>query len=88
MTDPFRNTAHNISGPARDYIPITPSDSNALGYVAMSLYCQGAGSVVVTTYAGAVRTIVVPAFGWIICGVSKVHATGTTATGIHALVGG
>ena len=35
---------------------------------------------------GAERVVRVPDFGWVLCGVSSVQATGTTAGNIHAIV--
>jgi hypothetical protein len=86
MQNPFENRALSLSGPARDYVPVTPSDSNPLPQVAIALYAEVGGRVTFISETGAMRDVEIPDFGWIMCGVSHVRATGTTATGLHALV--
>jgi hypothetical protein len=39
-----------------------------------------------TTVTGEDRTVTVPDNFYLVCSVNRVFATGTTATGIHALV--
>jgi hypothetical protein len=86
MFNPFANRAFDISGPARDYLPVTPSDANPLPQVAVALYVETGGAVRFASEGGAERNVEVSDYGWIVCGVRQVLATGTTATGVHALV--
>ncbi|MBD3626469.1 MAG: hypothetical protein HUJ24_14085 [Rhodobacteraceae bacterium] len=86
MTNPFSRRASSLSGPGVDYVPVTPDDATDLTDVAASLYVEGGGAVTFTTVKGPVRTVTVPDHGWVVCGAVRVHATGTTANGIHAVV--
>lgn len=86
MTNPFSRRASSLAGPGIDYLPVTPDDAADLPDVAASLYVEGAGSVTFVSVKGQTRTVAVPEFGWIVCGVTRVLATGTTATGIHGVV--
>jgi hypothetical protein len=86
MFDPFAKRAFDISGPARDYVPVTPSDAAALPQVAVSIYAEIGGRIAFISASGAQRIVEVADYGWIVCGVRQVLATGTTAAGLHALV--
>lgn len=86
MANPFDSRATTIAGPARDYVPVTPSNDTDLADVAIALYVEGAGDVSFVSLAGETRTVGVTDYGYILCGVRRVRSTGTTATGIHALV--
>lgn len=87
MSNPFEsNRASSLSGPGRDYAPVTPSDSAALPDVAIALYVESGGAVRFVSEKGETRTVNVADFGWILCGARAVRATGTTAGGIHAVV--
>ncbi|MGB0902485.1 spike base protein, RCAP_Rcc01079 family [Halocynthiibacter sp.] len=83
MTNPFEGRAPNLAGPARDMLPITPSDSADLASVCIGLYAEGAGSIVFTSETGEIRTINVPDFSIIPVAIRRLHATGTSATGLH-----
>lgn len=85
-TNPFTNRASSLSGPARDVSPVTPSDTTDLAEVAIGLYVETGGAVAMTTVCGETRTVQVADFSILPVGVTRVHATGTTASGIHALV--
>ena len=86
MTNPFRARNLGVSGPATDILPVTPHDSNDLPSVAISLFVQNGGTINLITVAGHQRSVTVADFSFLPVGVSRVNATGTTATGIHALV--
>ncbi|WP_114286429.1 spike base protein, RCAP_Rcc01079 family [Candidatus Halocynthiibacter alkanivorans] len=86
MSNPFDNRTASLAGPGRDYVPVTPDDATDLSDVAISLYMETGGAVSFISVAGQSRTVLVADFGWIVCGVQRVLATGTTATGIHAVV--
>lgn len=87
-SNPFTNNLPGLNGPALDMIPVTPSDSVELATVAVSLYITAAGTVRFKAVSGETRTVSVPAFYQLPCGVRQVFVTGTTATGIHAYVVG
>jgi hypothetical protein len=88
MGNPFTSSGGNLSGFARDVIPVTPNDGADLpGGVAICLRVTGnAGDIKVTTVAGTDRTIAVAAGADLQVGIVRVWATGTTATGIVAFV--
>ncbi len=85
-TNPFTNRVSSLSGPARDVAPVTPSDTTDLSEVAIGLYVETGGTLAMTTVRGETRTVQVADFSILPVGVTRVHATGTTASGIHALV--
>ncbi len=84
--NPFQNRQAPLSGPALDALPVTPSDSLDLIHVAIGLYVETGGAISVITAMGHTRTLNVADFSFMPLGVARVRATGTTATGIHALV--
>lgn len=84
--NPFAHRARYIHGPATDALPVTPDDATDLPMVAITLYVETGGTVVVDTVAGETRTISVVDFSILPLGIVRVRATGTTAWGIHALV--
>jgi hypothetical protein len=86
MTNPFDNRESPLSGPAHDIMPVTPSDFSDLTVVALALYVQTGGSLSIVTEAGNTRSVTVADFSILPVGVRRVRQTGTTATGIHAMV--
>lgn len=79
----------NPTGLVRNWVAVTPSDSAdnvGTGNVAIGLYVTGAGAVSWIDYDGNTVTASVPANFYINSSVSRVKATGTTSTGIFALV--
>lgn len=86
MIDPFHDRQPSQTGPAADAIPVTPADGVDLPQVAAALYVETGGAVSVVTAAGAARTLHVGDFSVLPLRVRQVRATGTTATGLHALV--
>ncbi|UWQ24604.1 hypothetical protein PNH50_16970 [Leisingera aquaemixtae] len=86
MTNPFDNRVPALSGPARDIAPVVPSDTVDLPDVAIALYAETGGAVTLTTVRGQLRTVQVADFSILPVGTVRVHATGTTAAGIHAMV--
>ena len=79
------------SGMVRDWIPVTPNnDTDNMGASAnnqvIGFYVTVGGSVVFTV-EGVDRTVTFPSNFYATCaGVTRIKATGTTATGIHSLV--
>ena len=84
--NPFAHRAGSLSGPANDAVPVTPDDTLDLSHVALGLYIETGGSLRIVTEQGQIRTLSVADFSILPVGVRRVHATGTTAAGIHALV--
>lgn len=84
MSNPFSNRNAALSDPARDLVPVIPSDSAELEHVAVALYVEGAGTLSFVTVSGTVRSVNVADFSILPVGVRRVNATGTTATAIHA----
>lgn len=79
------------SGMVRDWIPVTPD--NATDNMGASANNQvigfyvTVGGAVVFTVEGVDRTVTFPSNFYATCaGVTRIKATGTTATGIHSLV--
>ena len=86
MTNPFANRSASLQGPATDIQPVTPDDAADLHDVAIALYVETGGSLSIVTASGAERQVELPDFSILPVGVRKVSQTGTTASGIHALV--
>lgn len=74
-------------GTASDILPITPNDSTDLAIPALAIRCTGsAGTLRITTRNGNVRNTSIEAGDLLLAGATRVHATGTTATGLEAFV--
>lgn len=87
MANPFSGRAVSISGPATDILPVTPDDASDLADVAIALYAEAGGAISFDPAGGgATRVVVVPDGMILPVGARRVRASGTTATGIHALV--
>lgn len=84
--NPFENRIQALSGPASDALPVSPDDSTDLPNVAIGLYIESAGTVSVVTVTGETRSLAVTDFSILPVGVRRVNASGTTASGLHALV--
>jgi hypothetical protein len=89
MTNPtnnvFKGVGNNLTGAVKDFLPVTPHDTDYLESVAIGLYITGGGTVVFTTVQGLERTVTVPDNFYLVCSCKRVK-TGSTATGIFALV--
>jgi len=88
MNNPFKNRMPSLNGPSSDLFSVTPSDSVDLEAMALALYIETGGTLVVTTASGDVRTVSVNDFSILPVGARRIHATGTTASGIHAFIVG
>lgn len=89
MANPFHNRGPNEFGLVHDMIEVTNSDSTdnvGTGNIAVGLYIEVGGTVVFLNKDGNERTVVVPDNFYLTCSVKRVKSSGTTATGIHALV--
>jgi len=79
--NPFDSSGGNLTGFARDVVPITPNDSTDLANVLLAITCKGAaGNVVVITAKGNTRTYPITVGEILPVGISRVLSTGTTAT--------
>ena len=80
MKDPFKSRAVPVHGPSGDLVPVVPDDAVDLPFIGIALYAGSSGTVVFEPPMGdAPRTIPVVTGQTIPCGVTRVHATGTTA---------
>jgi len=84
--NPFKTRTQTLSGPATDAVPVVPDDATDLTNYAVALFVETGGALIIDTIAGQTRTINVPDFTILPVGARRVRSTGTTATGIHALV--
>lgn len=84
--NPFKTREPSLAGPATDILPVTPDDASDLPEVALALYVEAGGSISIVTERGITRTVVVDDLTILPVGTRRVRATGTTASGIHALV--
>lgn len=82
----------NLSnGLVRDWIPVTPDNSNDnlgrnVNNQVVGFYVTVGGAVVFTV-DGTDRTVIFPSNYFVPCtNVTRIKATGTTATGIHSLI--
>ncbi|MEE9387848.1 MAG: hypothetical protein V3U96_04500 [Paracoccaceae bacterium] len=86
MQNPFENRTSALSGPATDMLPVTPDDATELTEVAIALYVETGGQLSILTARNQSRSLTVADQSILPVGVRRVNATGTTATGIHAMV--
>ena len=89
QANPFDSAGGNLTGFARDILPVTASDTEdvADGVTCIGLFASGAGNVTFVTASGNTRTIPVSAQRDYPIGFTRVLATGTTATGLYAYLG-
>lgn len=75
---------------ALDIVPVVPSDTVDLAIEARAIRCRpesGAGGTLrITTYQGNVRDTEIATGEMLVVGVVRVHLTGTTATGLEAVI--
>lgn len=71
---------------AVDIAPVTPSDTADLEIHARAIRAQTDGTLRITTYNAHVRGTFITAGEILPVYASRIHATGTTATGIEALI--
>jgi hypothetical protein len=87
MSDRFASHTPSLTGPASTGFPITPDDTMALPETTRALYVGGGGSLAVEMASGAVLTFEGVTDGMLLpLRVSRVRASGTTASGIIGLV--
>lgn len=72
-----------------DLVPITPHDDNDLPVMARAIRCKpngAAGILRITTVSGNVRNTYIDVGEVLQVATSKVHDTGTDATGLEAIL--
>ncbi len=80
--DRFKLTTRGPSGGPQHLARVTPTDTEDLTFVSQWVYLAGEGTLAVTTRGG--ETLVTPILlaGWHLMELTRIRATGTTATGI------
>lgn len=84
-TNPF-NRGLNV---ASDLVPVTPNDTTDLTEPGRAIRCRpdgAAGTLRFSTNTNVVRNTYIDAGETILVAVTRVHATGTTATNLEILV--
>lgn len=86
--NPYKSLGNNPTGLIETWFAVTPNNDtdNIGGNVAIGLYVTGAGAVSWIDVNGTTITATVPANFYINCSVARVRQSGTTATGIFALI--
>lgn len=85
MSDPFESLTPGLESPATGAAQISPSDVTDLATVSRALHAADSGSVQVTMLDGNVVTLTIAAGSILPVRVTRIWATGTTATGLVAL---
>ncbi len=83
MTDRFENHLTGLRDPIETAVEVTPDDANDLAIVSRAIYIGTPGDIRVTMKNGSIVTFSTGQ-GWHPIRVSRVWATGTTATAIVA----
>ena len=82
-----RKVSFATIGVATDIEPITPNDStDNVSANAIGLYVTVAGNITMNTAKGDARVIAVASNSYHYISAKRIKSTGTTATGIHALL--
>ena len=71
---------------AIDIEPVTPNDTADLPNQARAIRATSGGTLRITTYRGIVRNTRIATGEVLQVYASRIHATGTTATGLEALI--
>jgi hypothetical protein len=82
--DRFKSYGRKPAGGPRQLVEVVPNDTVDIEAITQWLYVGGAGDLRVTAVEGNTVTLVNVFPGWHAIEVSRVHATGTTATNIVA----
>ncbi|MFM2279945.1 MAG: hypothetical protein RLZZ444_2176 [Pseudomonadota bacterium] len=87
MADRFQTTSPSLSGPAAHAFAISPNDTTPASETTRALYVGVGGNLSVTMASGGNATFTAVSSGTILpIRVTKVLATGTTASDIVGLV--
>ena len=85
MIDQFQHHSAGLESPASHLQAVTPHDGENLAFITRAIAVGGEGFVKVTTVSGSVGTVFMAPGAPFPIRVSRVWATGTTATQIVAL---
>lgn len=85
MADKFSSYAESLDSPPSNLYAVAPSDTQDLPNTSRAINVAQAGALRVTTTGGTTATLTVAAGGVFPVRVTRIWATGTTATGIVAL---
>lgn len=88
-SNPFKSLESTPNGLIRNWVSVTPNDSAdniGTGNVAVGLYITGGGAVSWIDVDGNTTTVTVSPNVIIPGSFTRVRSTGTTATGIFALI--
>lgn len=80
--DKFHNYPETLESPLSDGFDVVPSDSNDLPKVTRAITAQIGGTVRITTLKGTVVNTAIASGGMLPVRATRVHATGTLATGL------
>lgn len=80
--DAFKKHARTLPGGPMHLQNVTPDDNQDLTNVAHWIYIAVAGTLRLTTNGGETLTTPEMVAGWHLMEIRRVHATGTTATGL------
>ena len=83
-SDLFKRTTRGPAGGPQHLALVVPNDAADLSHVSQWVYVPAAGTLRVTTRGGETLTAPVMLAGWHLIELSRIHATGTTASGIMA----
>ena len=89
IKNPYNTLSSNPTGLVETWVAVTPNnsaDNVGTGNTAIGLYVTSGGTVSWQDVGGNTITVTVPAFFYINCSVRRVLSTGTSATGIFALI--
>ena len=87
MPDRFQNSSPSLAGPASHGFSVSPSDSALLTETTRGIYVGTGGTIVAVMASGATVTFASVVAGSVLpVRLTKVMATGTTASNIVALV--
>lgn len=85
--DETLGTTRSLAGTFGNMVDVVPNDAADLPQPAVKLYVETGGALVVTPLNGtAAVTVQLPDFSELSLNVARVHASGTTASGIKAFV--
>lgn len=80
--DIYNSHSRGRAGGPANLMLVTPSDATDLPFVTQWVYLANTGTLKVTTAGGQTLTTPTMKDGWHLLELSRIHATGTTATGI------
>lgn len=86
MSDPFDSHAQSLESPATLLVPVTPDDGADLSMPSRAINVVQSGTVQITTTGGTTATIYVAAGIGFPVRATRIWASGTTASGITAML--